>query len=252
MWWLLSPLSWLLLAICLAGGSVWMRSRALAVVSGLLAALAVMAMTPVFANFLIARLEAPVEQGKDCLHEPPVVAVVLGGGMDRMPRDSQDISVLSMISRRRIEHAVVWWKQTPGRRLLMSGGPLSPGEPAEAGLSARYAADRGVPISAMGVESQSRSTWENARYTRALGDVPRRVVLVTSAIHMPRAVYSMRRAGFSVCPLPTESERTEFSLPGYLIPQAAAATKTQAALHEVVGLIYYRWLNYRSSAATAD
>ena len=102
---------------------------------------------------------------------------------------------------------------------------------------------------ALRVEAGPTSTWENARALAvAAAAVPRRVVLITSAMHMPRARYAMARAGFEVCAIASRSRGCiPFGLPGYLIPRSSALVKTEAALHELVGLAYYRWLDARHS-----
>jgi hypothetical protein len=80
-------------------------------------------MTPMFANALLGWLERPPPMPAHCLASPPQVAVVLAGGVDAIPRDDNDASVLGVASRRRIERAVEWWRARPGRVIVVSGGP---------------------------------------------------------------------------------------------------------------------------------
>ncbi|MFD0737900.1 YdcF family protein [Lysobacter koreensis] len=245
---MLSPLSWLLvalLAVCL-GSWLHERGRWLRPAGAVIACVAVVAMTPWVANALVGWLEAPGSMPRSCQSSPPQVAVVLAGGVDAEPSGPTDFSALSITSRRRIERAVAWWRDQPGRSLVVSGGPqLAAGVPASA-LMLVYARRLGVRDDALRAEQVSTSTWENARGLAALSPpIPRRVVLVTSAMHMPRARYAMTRAGFEACPLPADSRLVPFGLPGYLIPGSSALVKTEAALHELVGLVYYRWLDRR-------
>lgn len=114
---------------------------------------------------------------------------------------------------------------------------------------ADYARRLGVAPTALRVEGTSNSTWENARALGALQPaLPRDLVLVTSAVHMPRARYAMAKAGFNACEIAADRKRIPFGLPGYLIPRSSALDKTEIALHEIVGLVYYRWLDARSSS----
>ena len=71
--------------------------------------------------------------------------------------------------------------------------------------------------------------------------LPHRVVLVTSAMHMRRARYAVESAGFEACPVPADTRRIPFGLPGSLIPRTTALAKSEAAVHEVVGLLHYQW-----------
>ncbi|KAF1722001.1 YdcF family protein [Pseudoxanthomonas wuyuanensis] len=241
--WLLSPLSWLLLT--LAALALGWRTRAdrrrLLRICACCAAVSVFAMTPLCANLLIGWLESPSAQPAFCRSEPPQIAVVLGGGVGQTPRDGEDFSVLSAASKRRVEAAAQWWAQQPGRQLLLAGGPPQPGAMPESRLMAAYARRLGVAPAAMAEEPESRNTRQNAQNVAALApSPPERVVLITSALHMPRARYAMGNAGFQVCALATDSRLAPARLPGYLLPQTGAMAKTEAALHELAGLLYYR------------
>ena len=246
--WLLSPLSWLLLACCLAlaGWAHARRKRLLLGSALLLACGAILAMTPLFANTLVGWLESERPMPDDCRTSPPPIAVVLAGGIDGRPQADDDYSVLTLASRRRVELAVAWWHARPGRRLVFAGGPANRGVP-ESHVMAGYARQLGVPQEAMRTEDTSKTTWDNARnLARLQPALPQRITLLTSALHLPRATYAMRQAGFEVCAIGTDSRFIPMELPGYLIPQTSAMSKTEDGLHEVVGLIYYHWLQLRA------
>lgn len=242
--WILSPLSWLLLSL---GGFVlgtmlgWNR-RWLLRVCGAGMAVSVAAMTPFVANRLVGWLEATPEPPAQCASQPPSVAVVLAGGVDRSARDDQDISALTIASRRRAEKAVAWWNETPGRRLVVAGGSRRWNRASEARLISSYMQRLGVPAEAIREEGESRNTWQNAHNVAALEPaLPREVVLVTSAMHMRRGRYSMQEAGFTmVCPLGADWRYIPFQRFSYLVPGSSGLTKTESALHELVGLAFYR------------
>lgn len=252
--WMLSPLSWLLLALLFAGLGLWLRERGRWLLcAGIgVAVVAILAMTPLVANALVGWLETRQPTVLACVSSPPQVAVVLAGGVDAEPTAPSDLAALGITSRRRVERAIAWWHERPGRSLIMSGGPrLARGIPTGA-LMADYARRLGVAVTALQLEGTSVSTWENARGLALLQPpVPRRVVLITSAMHMPRARYAMERAGFDVCAIATDPRRIPFGWPGYLFPRSSALDKTEAALHELVGLAYYRWLDARSRPGPA-
>ncbi len=250
MWWL-SPMSWLLCAMLLAG-IAWRVQRVrrwLLPASLSLATLAVVAMTPLVANALLRLLEPDTALPAHCRDSPPDVAVVLAGGVDGVPATADDISKLTLASRRRAERAVFWWQERPGRKLLISGGTLFTDGAAESRVMATYVGKLGVPKSSVEVEDQSTNTWDGARALAAMRPaLPRSLVLITSSVHLRRAVYAMTQAGFQVCPLATDSRLAPFGLPGYVIPQSSAMEKTEAAMHELVGLAYYRWRALRDPA----
>jgi uncharacterized SAM-binding protein YcdF (DUF218 family) len=62
---------------------------------------------------------------------------------------------------------------------------------------------------------------------------------------MPRAQAAFADAGFEVCPLGTDVRRLSSRLPWALVPRTSALANTEIALHEWVGLVYYRWRRHR-------
>jgi len=241
--WLLSPLSWLLLAV-VAGVPAWhVRSRFRAPWRGCvaLALLSLLAMTPLLANQLLTLLERAAPIDPACRIDAPTVAVMLAGGIDQKPADASDFGAIGIASRRRFDSGLAYWRKHPGTTLVISGGPARHGFPAESRLLAAYAAAFGVPDTAIRVETKSTSTWENAfSVSDMVPAVPRRIALVTSALHMPRARLAFESAGFAVCPIRADPRYTENDFPDALLPGSSALRKTEAALHEFVGLAYYR------------
>lgn len=241
--WLTSPLSWLLLAIMAAGMAAWSCRwrRALLRTAIAVGAIAILAMTPLFANLLLARLENAEVPPPDCVRTPPDVAVVLAGGISGTASDADDPTVLNLPSRQRLDRAVTWWNERDGRTLVLSGGAWFDDGIPDSRRMRHYARLRGVPDAALRSEDASRTTWQSARQLARLQPaLPRRVALITSASHMPRAAYTMREAGFRVCPVTTDRQHVPPDWPGVLLPQRSALEKSEIALHELIGLLYYR------------
>lgn len=248
-WWL-SPLSWLFVAAGLLLLSD-PRLRWLQVGGAALMMVAVAAMTPLVANALVLRLERPTAGADDCPLQPPAVAVVLAGGLDapqhRIPRDA----ALNLASRRRMDGAIAFWQAAPGRSIVVTGSSHVAGLPPDALLMVAYAARMGVPAAAIRAEVVARTTWDNAARVAAMRPaLPRRIALVTSAMHMPRARYIFDVRGFEVCDWPTDSRWVAADDAGALLPRSTALAKTEAALHELVGLAYYR-ARVRSASGSA-
>jgi uncharacterized SAM-binding protein YcdF (DUF218 family) len=91
-------------------------------------------------------------------------------------------------------------------------------------------------------EGQSEDTAENAlfsaRILKAAGI--RRVLLVTQAMHMPRARAEFIRAGIEVVPAPTLFYSQVKWSPLMLVPTASGLYRSFYAVHEWMGLIWYR------------
>ncbi len=186
--------------------------------------------------------------------------VVLGGGMQLLAPDAGGAAVLSSYSMRRALHALRLHRAT-GLPNVLSGGRVLRGEevpaeevpakgsPAEADVAATFLEDLGVDPSRLIREDQSRTTWENAvEVSRLLGNT--RIVLVTSAFHMARAVFCFERNGLEVVPAPADY-LTDYSKPTVLsyLPDARPLCATFLAVREYAALLVYR-LRYRR--ATPD
>ena len=99
--------------------------------------------------------------------------------------------------------------------------------------------DLGVPDAAIGLEDESPNTAANAANTVRLLQARglERPLLVTSALHMPRAVAQFEQAGMAVVPAPTDFE--VIPQPAHLLqwlPSADALDGSGRALKELLGL----------------
>lgn len=133
-------------------------------------------------------------------------------------------------------------QQRSGLPLLLSGGrPLGESE-SEAALMDR-ALRRHFGVTARWLEEDSRNTAENAARSAELLDAAnvRRILLVTHAMHMPRAVRSFRRHGLTPVPAPTQFHGGADRRPAWfaLLPAIGALHTSALAGHELLGLAWY-------------
>ncbi len=100
-------------------------------------------------------------------------------------------------------------------------------------------ADFGVPAQALLLEESSRNTGENAAFSAALLKARgiERILLVTSALHMPHAVALFAAQGLQVISAPTDFEASRAPPPGVLawLPDAQALDASARAIKELVG-----------------
>jgi uncharacterized SAM-binding protein YcdF (DUF218 family) len=101
-----------------------------------------------------------------------------------------------------------------------------------------------IPSAAIRIETGSINTHENAiRSCQILAPLGiRQILLVTSAMHMPRAAAAFRKAGFQVTVAPADF-RSGWGEPDYLsrwLPRAQYLVDTEDALHEWMGIGIYR------------
>jgi uncharacterized SAM-binding protein YcdF (DUF218 family) len=95
----------------------------------------------------------------------------------------------------------------------------------------------GTPISAIQIESHSLNTASEAIEIKKMLPNGARILLVTSALHLPRSVALFRHQGFQVTPMPCDyvTEPIAWGLEDF-IPSALRLDWTRAAIHEYAGL----------------
>jgi len=143
-------------------------------------------------------------------------------------------------------------RRYPQARLVFTGGSgnLLGSTMREADVVRMALPQIGVDPARVTFETQSRNTEENARLSRQLVEPGpgERWLLVTSAMHMPRAMGSFRAAGFPVTAYPVDFRTTGRGDPWRLFDSVAQGLDFfDGAVRQWVGLAAYYWSG-RSSA----
>ncbi len=182
------------------------------------------------------------------------VLLVLGGGIE--PAVSPRLRPEVNLAGDRALYAAALYRAGKAPRVLVSGGAFPwQNEPADAHGTQQLLEDLGVPARAITLEPNSRSTRENCVETRALlGEAPARVLLVTSALHMPRALAACRAVGLDVTPATTDIEVLHDAGSGilYWLPDSESLDATSRAIREIAATAAYRargWLAPEPSGA---
>lgn len=106
--------------------------------------------------------------------------------------------------------------------------------------------DFGVPESAITAIEDARNTEEESKRVAAAFGAGAKIILVTSAFHMRRALLVFRRAGLDVTPCAADRELSlRKGLPLRIkdfAPNAEALARNSCAVKERVGYFGYRWL----------
>ncbi|HEX5049616.1 MAG TPA: YdcF family protein [Gammaproteobacteria bacterium] len=135
----------------------------------------------------------------------------------------------------------------PGARLVHSGDA----EPhSQSAVARSVLLGAGLDPARIVFENRSRSTCNSPASVRELV-APRpdeRWLLVTSAVHMPRAVACFRAAGWDVIPYPTDFSRGPAALHFGLTDNLQDLDE---AAHEWVGLLFYRLMGYTTELLPA-
>ncbi|MFH0822846.1 MAG: ElyC/SanA/YdcF family protein [Pseudomonadota bacterium] len=160
--------------------------------------------------------------------------VVLGGGArrdGRTPGDRVDGNIF------RVMEGVRLWKRMPGSRIIFSGFGLK-SQASDPGAMAELPIELGVPRGSFALVVEALDTADEARLITPLTG-GKAFALVTSAVHMPRAMMLFRNAGAEPLAAPCEFKRAELPpFPLSLLPDAQSLAASQGAVHEYVGMLW--------------
>lgn len=133
--------------------------------------------------------------------------VLLGGSVEASDSISRGQLVVNESAERLIETIRLAHRYPQARILISGGGGTVFGDGArEAPIIADYFKNIGIDPARIIVEDRSRTTSENASYSRDLvkPHEGERWLLVTSAWHMPRAIGVFEKVGFAVTAYPVD------------------------------------------------
>jgi uncharacterized SAM-binding protein YcdF (DUF218 family) len=246
---LAAPLTWaLLLALPSVIGQERRPGRARALLALGMAQLLVFS-----CEIVSSRLFASLEHGAQSSYraeESYDAVVVLGGILDAGAQTSGELEVNEAAER--ILRAADLLRAERARFVLLSGGIAfpRPGELPEAEILARWLAGQGIARERMVVEPRSRNTRENAVESAAIirSRGWRKVLVITSAWHAPRALGCFRAVGLDPDVLPVDFRAGRAPPLGWL-PRASALSASTDALREALGRIVYRLVGYSRAAA---
>jgi uncharacterized SAM-binding protein YcdF (DUF218 family) len=239
---LLSPLTWGLL-LGVAGLVLRRRPRWAVGLQGLgLLVLYAFSTEPV-AN----GLQRWVEAGAVSTYRPDEVydaVIVLGGAVDADATERSGLPEYSPAVER-ILRGFELLRDGHARQVLLSGGTLDtrPGALVEAAVMERQLRMWGIPPERIVTEGRSRNTRENAleseRIIREKGW--KRLVLVTSAAHLPRALGTFEAVGLKPDALVVDVRAHDWHPRGaWWQPRAANLSSGTDALRELFGRFVYR------------
>jgi uncharacterized SAM-binding protein YcdF (DUF218 family) len=225
------------LLVALAGLLLARRRRRLGVALSVFGiALLWVASLGVVGNSLLRQLEPPPVKKGDLAAVEAIV--VLGGGVNEHSPEYAG-PVLGTESFQRLRYGARLARET-GLPILVSGGNPY-GSVAEADVMAGTLKSD-FALEARWIENASATTAENAARSFAMLALERkrRIALVTTAWHMPRAKRAFEAAGFAVVPAATAYVAQGGALrPLDFLPSALGLSQTRTALWELLGSIWY-------------
>jgi len=195
--------------------------------------------TPAFSNYLLESLEGEYPP-KNIEHLPNVDAIVILGGAVVKARYGPDFLDLGMSSDR-LFYGLELYKMKKAPKIILVGGG-EPGELSEAEMMAKFLQKFGIDENNILLETKSHNTYENAINIRDITQQNnmREVILVTSAVHMRRALATFKALGINVIPAPTDYN-VQYPVFGILnwLPDAFSLYRTTYSCKEYLGWWVY-------------
>jgi len=202
---------------------------------------------PVVSGVLVDSLQTypaiDAKELKKIAADVDVIVVLAGGRNDAAPEYGGD--TVSNFTLERVRYAA-WVAKRTGLPLIVSGGRLHHEEQSLAELM-KDVLQKEFIVVVGDIESESRTTYENAELTAKLlkNRNMNKILLITHAWHMPRAVNAFKHFKVNVVPAPTafygRSPNFHWDM---VVPSAEAMMYSSMAIHEIAGELWYELRYY--------
>ena len=199
-----------------------------------------LASAPVLSTFLIARLESRFEPVSISEIEQLEAVIVLGGGTALRPDGIPELTAAGD----RVAQGAIFYLKSKAIFLVTSGSPISGIGPVENDSSDHTAflwKQFGIPDSGI-IQIEGRNTSEEMRSLAKLVEETqwKRVGLITSAFHMPRAMRLASINQLDLIPIPVDYRATAGTDLRNWIPSASGLDNMTKVLHEYLGMFLGR------------
>ncbi|MDO9006952.1 MAG: YdcF family protein [Thiobacillus sp.] len=230
----------LLLVLLLAAGLIFHRRHPrLAMSLILLSTTALYALsTPWVSGLLLRTLEISRPISADAIKKADAI-VILGGGR-RIGSIEYGGDTLNGISLERLRYAA-HLHRSRALPILVTGGKPGGGTLAEGRIMQHILLNEyGLPT--RWVEDAALTTWDNARLSaqQLKSSQVQRILLVTHAWHLRRAVPLFESQGLSVIPAGIQFSTSRVDSILDVLPTTAGLRDSTFALHEWLGIVWYK------------
>lgn len=199
---------------------------------------------PITSSFLLGKLEEQYPPRFELWKQAPLpqAIVVLGSGRNLNVPEYIGGESTSLAGIERLRYAAHLHRAT-GLPILVTGGSPLPEKRSEAELM-RDVLEQEFQVPVKWMETESHTTWQNAQFTDEILAAAgiQSAWLVTQAWHMPRSLYSFQNRQVQYLPASVSYsgaiQWTDYHMK--FVPQATALVRSSIALHEWLGLLWYR------------
>ena len=207
------------------------------------------AMLLLFSNgWFVNQCYLAYESPQTNLNKPYQWCIILGGGMMRAGNGYRTGETAD-----RFIQPLLLYKQGKVKRLLITGGNVNiKGLKIDATKESKKVKEvliaMGVNEKDIFLEENARNTHENAVNTKKMLQpyLRERMVLVTSAMHMPRAKACYTKEGFLIDEFPADIKKkdTYSGILDRIIPEERNLTKFAELIREIAGYVIYKIVGF--------
>lgn len=196
--------------------------------------------TQFFSDRLLALAESQVPPASSfALGDAQAIAVLSGDVYHGKPGGVPDDVGLLTLERLRLAATLYHAHPLP---ILVTGGVEGNNAESSAALMADTL-EEDYGIKTRWLEERAQNTYQNGAFSAAIlkANNISRVIVVTEAWHLPRAVWAFAHAGITAIPAPAERTYTTAGIDwSEFEADYGSFAKSFYALHELLGLAYYR------------
>ena len=243
------PISWIFILMLVATFNKNATRRKIALGANFL--LLLMLSNESFVNYFQKKYEA--KEVRLAKYQTYPWAVILSGGMIKGGLQNQNEIHVGETADRFIQ-PILLYKQGHIKKILISGGNTSMGklridQTEETKKTKELMVTMGVKADDIFLETQARNTYENATYSaQKLIKYMQKdsILLITSAMHMPRSVACFEKIGFKVKAYPTDFKKkdTDQGILSVLFPTAENFDAISNLIREMAGFVIYKIVGY--------
>ena len=247
---ILLPICWIFILLLISSLTKSQKSRKRSLLS-------VLVILTLFSNpWFVNRLYVFYEQPTISLlqSENYTWGIVLGGGMIRPGDKDQSDKINVGETADRFIQPILLYKAGKIKKILITGGNTSIGKIKvdkghETSDVRQLMISMGVNPKDIYMETKARNTRENALYSaQKLKNYIKSedVLLITSAMHMPRSIRCFEKVGFKVKAYPVDKKgsKNESGLLDLITPSDQNLSRTSQLIREISGLIIYMIMGY--------
>ena len=202
---------------------------------------------PFLSNYILTKWEQPAVPKENLPFTD--VGIVLTGTMygDPIPNDQYNFHDAAD----RVTEALVLYKAGLTQKILVTGGSgsvLNTGF-LESSRIASFLTESGIPQDDILIDKKARNTYENALYSKEILEkhhlADRRIILITSAFHMNRAMACYQKQGIEAIGYPVDFRSSLMSWDiSWLLPSPGSFETWNLLLKEWFGMVAYKVFGY--------